>query len=97
LLYDQTEQGRTLRILTLIDEHTKECLTIHAGYSIRAVDAITVLEAAIQRYGRLSTCAATMDQSSLPKRFGLAGDPTRQKRLYPTRSTLGTGLYRKLP
>jgi putative transposase len=51
LLYDQTEQGRTLRILTLIDEYTKECLTIHAGYSIRAVDAITVLEAAIQRYG----------------------------------------------
>ena len=51
MLYDQTEQGRTLRILTLIDEYTKECLTIHAGYSIRAVDAITVLEAAIQRYG----------------------------------------------
>src|SRR5258708_8575929 len=51
LLYDQTEQGRTLRILTLIDEYTKECLTIHAGYSIRAVDAITVLQAAIQRYG----------------------------------------------
>src|SRR5260221_8786247 len=51
LLYDQTDQGRTLRILTLIDEYTKECLTIHAGYSIRAVDAITVLEAAIQRYG----------------------------------------------
>jgi putative transposase len=51
LLYDQTEHGRSLRILTLIDEHTKECLAIHAGYSIRAVDAITVLEAAIQRYG----------------------------------------------
>ena len=51
LLYDQTEQGRTLRILTLIDEYTKECLAIHTGYSIRAVDAIMVLEAAIQRYG----------------------------------------------
>jgi hypothetical protein len=35
----------------LIDEYTKECLAIHAGYSIRAVDAITVLEAAIERYG----------------------------------------------
>jgi transposase InsO family protein len=51
LLYDQTEQGGSLRILTLIDEYTKECLAIHAGYSIRAVDAITVLEAPIQRYG----------------------------------------------
>jgi putative transposase len=51
LLYDHTEQGRSLRILTLIDEYTKECLAIHIGYSIRAVDAITVLEAAIERYG----------------------------------------------
>jgi len=50
LLYDHTEQGRSLRILTLIDEYTKECLAIHIGYSIRAVDAITVLEAAIERY-----------------------------------------------
>ena len=44
LIFDQTEQGRTLRILTLIDEYTKQALAIHAGYSIRAVDAITVLE-----------------------------------------------------
>ena len=51
MLYDQTEQGRCLRILTLIDEYTKECFAIHVGYSIRVVDAITVLEAAIQRYG----------------------------------------------
>jgi Integrase core domain len=35
----------------LIDEHTKQALAIRAGYSIRAVDAITVLEAAIARYG----------------------------------------------
>jgi transposase InsO family protein len=50
LVHDQTEQGRTLRILTLIDEYTKEALAIHVSYSIRAVDAITVLEAAIERY-----------------------------------------------
>jgi putative transposase len=51
IIYDQTEQGRTLRILTLMDEFTKQALAIHVGYSIRAVDAITVLEAAIERYG----------------------------------------------
>jgi putative transposase len=50
LVHDQTEHGRTLRILTLIDEYTKEALAIHVSYSIRAVDAITVLEAAIERY-----------------------------------------------
>ena len=51
LIFDQTEQGRTLRILTLIDEYTKQALAIHVGYSIRAVDAIIVLEAAMERYG----------------------------------------------
>jgi putative transposase len=51
LIHDQTDHGRILRILTLIDEYTKEALAIHVSYSIRAVDAITVLEAAIERYG----------------------------------------------
>ncbi len=48
---DQTENGTRFRILTLLDEHTRECLAVHAAWSIRAVDAITVIEAAIQRYG----------------------------------------------
>lgn len=50
LFYDQNEQGRSLRILALIDEHTKGCLAIHSGHSMRAADAITELEAAIQGY-----------------------------------------------
>lgn len=48
---DQTENGTRFRILTLLDEHTRECLAVHAAWSIRAVDAITVIEAAIARYG----------------------------------------------
>lgn len=48
---DQTENGTRFRILTLLDEHTRECLAVHAAWSIRAVDAITVIEAAIKRYG----------------------------------------------
>jgi putative transposase len=51
LLYDQTEHGRSLRILSLIDEYTKECLALQVGYSLRALDAIKVLQAAISRYG----------------------------------------------
>jgi putative transposase len=52
LLYDQTESGRSLRILTLIDEHTKECLAIHTGYSVHALDAINILEGVIAAPGR---------------------------------------------
>ena len=48
---DQTENGSCFRILTLLDEHTRQCLAIHPAWSIRAVDVITVVEAAIARYG----------------------------------------------
>ncbi len=48
---DQTENATRFRILTLLDEHTRQCLAMHAAWSIRAVDAITVIEAAIARYG----------------------------------------------
>jgi len=50
-VYDQTEEGASFRILTLIDEYTRECLATHAARSIRAVDVITVLEMAIARHG----------------------------------------------
>ena len=43
------------RILTLIDEHTRESLAIHPAWSIRALDVIMVLEAAIARYGLRSS------------------------------------------
>ena len=48
---DQLENGSSVRMLTLIDEHTRQCLAIHAAWSIRAVDVITVVEAAMERYG----------------------------------------------
>ena len=49
---DQTENGSHFRILTLIDEHSRQCLATYAGWSIRAQDVITVVEAAFARYGR---------------------------------------------
>ena len=49
---DQTERGSKLRMLTLIDEYTRQCLAIHVAWSIRAVDVITVVEAAMARHGK---------------------------------------------
>ena len=37
---DQTENGSSFRILTLIDEHTRQCLAIHPAWSIRAIDVL---------------------------------------------------------
>jgi putative transposase len=51
IIHDQTSSGSALRILTLIDEYTKQSLAIEVGRSIRALDAIRVLDGAIQRYG----------------------------------------------
>jgi transposase InsO family protein len=48
---DQTEAGSKLRILTLIDEYTRQCLGIEVAWSIRAVDVITAMEAAMECYG----------------------------------------------
>ena len=48
---DQTERGSKLRMLTLIDEYTRQCLAVHVAWSIRAVDVITVVEAAMEKYG----------------------------------------------
>jgi transposase InsO family protein len=48
---DQTERGTRFRVLTLLDEYTRECLAVHVAWSIRAVDVITVVEAAMVRFG----------------------------------------------
>jgi len=49
---DQTERGSKLRMLTLLDEYTRQCLAVHVAWSIRAIDVITVVEAAMERYGK---------------------------------------------
>ena len=48
---DQTENGTRLRMLTVIDEYTREWLAVHVDWSIRAVDVIRVVEKAMQQYG----------------------------------------------
>jgi len=48
---DQTENGTRFRVLTLLDEYTRQCLAVHMDWSIRAVDVITVVEAAMARHG----------------------------------------------
>jgi putative transposase len=41
---DQTEDGGTLKLLTVLDEFTRESLAIEVGRHIRAKDVIVVLE-----------------------------------------------------
>jgi transposase InsO family protein len=48
---DQTENGTRFRVLTLIDEYTREILAMRVDWSIRAVDVLASLGEAIGRYG----------------------------------------------
>ena len=43
--------GSSFRILTLIDKYTRQCLALHAGWTIQATDAIGVIAKAMVTYG----------------------------------------------
>ena len=42
-VFDRTEDGRQLKILTMVDEYTRECLCLHMDRSITAEDVIGLL------------------------------------------------------
>ena len=48
---DATEDGRKLRFLTIIDEHTRRCLAVEVRRSFKAADVLVVLLAAFAQYG----------------------------------------------
>jgi transposase InsO family protein len=43
-LYDQTEDGRRLKLLPVVDEYTRECLALEVQRRMEAEDVIGVLE-----------------------------------------------------
>ncbi len=48
---DRTDRGGPLRIMTLIDEHTRQCLAIKAARSLKSADVVEVLNQAIRENG----------------------------------------------
>jgi transposase InsO family protein len=51
-LSHESEYSCNLRILTLLDEYTRQCLAVHVAWSITAQDVITVVEATMTHYGK---------------------------------------------
>jgi len=51
-LYDQCANGQHLKLLTVVDEWTRECLAIEVDGRITAKRVISVLHALMERYGR---------------------------------------------
>lgn len=50
-VHDRTDKGGPLRMMTLIDEHTRRCLKIHVARSLKSQDVLKVLYEAIAEYG----------------------------------------------
>ncbi len=49
---DRTDRGGPLRLLTLIDEHTRQCLAIKVARSLKSTDVVEVLNEAIRENGK---------------------------------------------
>jgi len=49
---DRTDRGGPLRLMTLIDEHTRQCLAIKAARSLKSADVVEVLNDAIKKNGK---------------------------------------------
>ncbi|MFC5049069.1 IS3 family transposase [Rubritalea spongiae] len=50
-VYDQTEHGSSFRILSVLDEYTRQCHSLNPRHSYRAEDVIEVLEELIVEHG----------------------------------------------
>jgi putative transposase len=50
-VFDRTHNGRSLKILTIVDEYTKQSLAIEPGRSLKSKDVIRVLAALMVKHG----------------------------------------------
>ena len=50
-MFDRTDDGRTLKLMVVIDEYTRQCLAIHVARRIRARDAIDVFVDLMETHG----------------------------------------------
>lgn len=51
LIQDRTEHGGAFKMLTIIDEYSRQCLKIWPSWSIRACDVIKQLEESMKKHG----------------------------------------------
>ena len=73
--------GRAVRLLTVIDEYTRECLAVRPGRSIRSSDVIETLADLMTARGLPSKSERTTDPSSLPG-LSVSGSARWEQRHY---------------
>ena len=66
----RTEDGRPVKLLTIVDEYTRECLAIDVERRLRSDDVRYCLADLFVPRGVPRTCARTMALSLPPRRYG---------------------------
>jgi putative transposase len=51
-VHDEFMDGRRMRVLTVIDEYTRECLALEARMTFRGTDVAAILSELVTRYGK---------------------------------------------
>jgi putative transposase len=49
---DELYDGRRIRLLTIVDNHTRESLAIHVSQRIRGCEVVQVLERVVKVHGK---------------------------------------------
>jgi hypothetical protein len=90
---DATTDGRLIKIVSIVDEHTRECLGGLVDRNITSDDLIAELDASPSTGAIRPCCAATTAPSSSAPRWP-TGPRTRRPALHPTRPALAQRLHR---
>jgi putative transposase len=59
---DILENGSYFRILTVVDQYTRECLALYTGHSLRGLDVARCLSRVVDELG--APCSITVDNGS---------------------------------
>lgn len=64
---DELFDGRRIRLLTIVDNHTRESLAIHVGQRVRGCEVVEVLERVAKDHGKPGRSGLIMARSSSRK------------------------------
>jgi len=68
--FDETADGRRLKLLNVVDEYTRQALVMHVGRRADADTVVDVLDRLVGQRGRRSTYGWTTGLNSSPGRYG---------------------------
>lgn len=79
-MHDRLSNGRMLRLLTVVDRFTRECIALEIAYGFKSMDVITALRRAIARRGKPQTPRCDM-VANLRQRSSISGATGTRSRL----------------